>query len=392
MAANIPDIDVDLYEASSLLAPYENYRMLRDAAPIVRLPCHDLYVMARFHDVQASLQNWQVFSSARGIGMNDAVNASFGPSTLTCDEPVHARRRTVLTRPLSPASLAKLRARIEEEAEKLVDRLVERRSFDASKDLATHLPLTIVYDLLGLPEVSPEEILDWSAGGFDALGPAGNPRTEAGMPRAMATMQYAQSCTREAVKPGGWAAGIFDAMDEGAVLADEALAMIFDYLGPSLDTTILATTNAIMLFAQNPDQWAQLRANPARIPNAINEVVRLERPIQGFSRFVTEDIEIGDQHLHAGARVVMLFGSANRDERRWEKPERFDILRSNADHVGFGHGVHTCAGANLARLEISALLKSLISRVERFEVEDAEPLLNNTLRGYDRIDLTVVPA
>ena len=161
-----------------------------------------------------------------------------------------------------------------------------------------------------------------------------------------------------------------------------------DYLGPSLDTTILATGSMIALFAQHPDQWDKLRASPSQIPNAINEAMRLEGPAQGFTRVLTDDFSVENQRLNKGDRVLILFASANRDERHWEDPERFDITRRAAEQVGFGHGIHMCMGANLARLEMSAILSALIPRVERFELHDAERILNNVLRGYKSLKLT----
>jgi cytochrome P450 len=173
---------------------------------------------------------------------------------------------------------------------------------------------------------------------------------------------------------------------------EQASALIFDYLGPSLDTTITATTNAVKLFGEHPDQWRVLREKPYMVPNAINEVIRLESPVQGFSRRLTRDTAWGSQFLPQGARVLLLYGSANRDERRWEQPRRFEITRANNDHIGFGHGVHACAGANLARLEMAALLTAMVSRIEEIRIDSCEVLINNFLRGFRQLLVTVHPA
>lgn len=386
---NIPDVDLDIYAEDALLNPYENYAMLRDTAPIVRLPKYDVYVMSRFADVQAALKNWKLFSSASGVGLNEQGNAVLSRSTLGSDDPIHAERRAVLARPLTPARVNAVRARISEEAEKLVAGLVRRGSFDAATDLSRHLPATVVYDLLGVPEVSVDDLLEWTKGGFNSLGPTDNPRTTAGLTLSYNMMGYAAGCTPDRVNPGGWADYLFKEAEKGVIDVEQAGALIFDYLGPSLDTTITATTNAVKLFGDHPEQWQALRARPSAIPNAINEVLRLESPVQAFARLVTEDASWGDQKLPRGARVLMLFGSANRDERRWDEPERFDITRSNADQLGFGHGIHSCAGANLARMEITALLSAMLPRIESIEINEAELLLNNFLRGYEKLHVTV---
>src|SRR5262249_43167748 len=149
---------------------------------------------------------------------------------------------------------------------------------------------------------------------------------------------------------------------------EQCPVMMNDYMGPSLDTTIFATSNALWLFANNPDQWDILCQNPSMIPNAVNEVIRIESPIQNFSRVLTRDHEVDGTVMPAGARVIVSYGSANRDPRKWDDPDRFDVNRRAMDHLGFGFGIHQCIGNNLARMEISALLKALTKRVKRFEL------------------------
>jgi cytochrome P450 len=166
--------------------------------------------------------------------------------------------------------------------------------------------------------------------------------------------------------------------------------MMLDYVTPSLDTTILGITATIALFARHPDQWAMLRADRSLIPHAINEALRVETSVPQFTRVLTEDHEIDGVPLAAGSRVALLYGSANRDERKYPDPDRFDITRKPSDHLAFGRGEHVCVGMHLARLEMSTLLDRLADRVERFEIVDSEPLLNNGLRGLARLEVTVV--
>ena len=147
---------------------------------------------------------------------------------------------------------------------------------------------------------------------------SGSPLTQEGITASRDLLAYALNCTPDRVKPGGWADYLFGEAKRGAIDMEQASALIFDYLGPSLDTTITATTNAVKLFGEHPDQWRVLREKPYMVPNAINEVIRLESPVQGFSRRLTRDTAWGSQFLPQGARVLLLYGSANRDERRWE--------------------------------------------------------------------------
>ena len=165
--------------------------------------------------------------------------------------------------------------------------------------------------------------------------------------------------------------------------------MMNDYMGPSLDTTIFAVSSAIWLFAQHPEQWDAVRADPSLIPNAVNEVLRLESPIQGFSRMVTRDHVVDGVTIPANTRVIVLYGSANRDERKWEDPERFDVRRRASEHLAFGQGPHACVGMSLARLEIKALLTALAKRVTRFELGHTRRAINNVLRGFESVEVTV---
>jgi cytochrome P450 len=317
--------------------------------------------------------------------MNDALRGN----TLCSDTPEHDVLRKVIQKPLLPNELRALTERITTEAETLVERLVAKGRFDAATELAPHLPVSIVSDLVGLPEAGRERMLEWAAANFDCFGPL-NDRTVAAFEIVKEMVHYAYT---EAVpgklRPGGWAAQIYDAADRGEIDHAQAPAMMNDYMGPSLDTTIFATSSAIWLLAQHPEQWAALRENPALIPSAVNEVLRIESPIQNFGRNVTRDTEIDGVTLPAGSRVIVSYGSANRDERKWDEPEHFDIRRKAVDHMAFGHGVHVCVGQHLARIEIQALLKALVKRVERFEIVAAERGLNNVLRGLKRLEIAV---
>jgi len=162
-----------------------------------------------------------------------------------------------------------------------------------------------------------------------------------------------------------------------------------DYLGPSLDTTIFATANLILLFGTYPDQWDLVRKDPALIPGAINEALRLESPIRGFTRHLTDNATIGDVTVPNASRVLLLYASANRDERKWEGPERFDVRRRASDHLGFGNGTHMCAGLHLARLEMTALLEVLVEKVRHFDIGEPVLALNNVLRGLASLPVRV---
>lgn len=194
------------------------------------------------------------------------------------------------------------------------------------------------------------------------------------------------------VLPGSMGDEVIAAARAGSIPAGEASALMIDYLAPSLDTTISAISSALRLLALHPEQWDEIRADRDLIPNAFNEVVRYEAPLRAFSRRVASDTTIAGTAIPRGARVVVLYASANRDEDFWDEPETFDIHRDAGRHLGFGHGTHGCAGQGLARLEGQALLNALADRVERIELA-GEPTwgCNNIIRGLSSLPLTLHP-
>jgi cytochrome P450 len=388
--AAVPSRDLELYTDAALTDPYPLYRELRDAGPAVWLTAYDMFALARFNDVRDALANWQVFSSAQGVTMNDKMNETLRDGLLCSDPPRHDVLRKIIERPLTPRALSELRERITTQAEAHVERLIARGTFDAATDLAHYLPITIVSELVGLPDEGRERMLEWAPANFDCFGPM-NERTRSAFKIVGEMVDYAfTQCVPGKLKPGGWAAMIWEAADRGEISPETCPFLMNDYMGPSLDTTIFATANALWLFAQHPDQWDLIRANPALIPQAINEIVRIETPIQGFSRHVTEDTNVDGIDLPKGSRAIVLYASANRDERKWGDPERFNILRNaTAEHLAFGFGEHVCVGNHLARLEIRALLAALAKRVRRFELGATERCLNNVLRGLSRCEVTV---
>ena len=387
--ATVHETDYDPYADENLCDPFAGYRMLRDSGPVAYLRLHDLYALSRYADVSAALTDWPTFTSAEGVAMNDVINGGGRRATVATDPPAHQTMRQVLGGPLNSQALADLRARVTAEADALADRLVGRGRFDAATELAHHLPLVIVSQLVGLPEAQRRTMIELSAAAFDASGPL-NERAKRSLERLEALGGFSfTKIPRNDFAPDSWAAKLYEACDRGEITPEQVGPMLIDYVIPSLDTTIAATANIIWLFANHPDQWQTLKRNPGLIPNAINEAVRLESPIQGFSRCTTRDHEIEGAVIPKGARVLMLFGSANRDERKWSDPEGFDIQRRPLDHVGFGYGVHRCVGANLARLEIAAVLSALLSRVSRFSIEDSERQLNNLMRGWKSLSVSV---
>jgi cytochrome P450 len=211
------------------------------------------------------------------------------------------------------------------------------------------------------------------------------------MPKCGEMAAYGAEIVRTGnVLPGSLGAGVLEARDQGEVTTEQCMMLMLDYLAPSLDTTISAVGSAVWLFAQHPDQWDLVRSDPGLIPNAVNEVVRFESPIRAFGRLAGIDTEIGGVPIPAGSRVLVIYASANRDERKFEQPDEFDVARRDAVHqLGFGIGEHGCAGQGLARMETESLLAALARSVTRFHVGTPERALNNLIRAFGALPVTV---
>jgi cytochrome P450 len=274
-------------------------------------------------------------------------------------------------------------------AEALAEALVERGSFDAVADLAQPYSVGVVADLVGLPEEGREHLLERAAAAFNTFGPD-NALLRSSQERFRELFDY---CTRfatpERLAPGRWGSQIYAAGERGDIEPEACPGLMLAYAWAGMDTTVNALSAAVWLFANNPAEWDLVRGDPSLAASAFNEVLRIEPPVQRFTRLAASPVELDGVTLPEGARVAVLFGSANRDERHFDEPDRFDVTRNPVDHLSFGRGIHHCVGAGLARLEGQAMIAALAARVERFEVERATWRRNNALHGLAELAVRV---
>lgn len=355
--ADIPHLDLDLFCEASLADPFADYRRLRDAGPLVRLSRPDVHAIGRFADVQAALRASDVLVSGAGVGFSDAFNAPRGMNVLQSDGDLHFRLRASVMRPLAPSALKSARADLKAMVAGRVATLTGQGWIDAMKALAAFLPVEAVSHLVGLPEVGRERMLEWAGATFNLIGPNQTASDFALVGEARAFMA---SLSRDTVRDGSWAGDLFAAAQSGRLSEIEAMAALSAYIVPSLDTTILAKGHLLHNLAVNPDQWSMLKRRPDLIPSAVLEGVRRDSVIRWFSRVAIEDHDVDGALLPKGTRVMLLYGAANRDERRYPDPDRFDITRDARDHLAWGTGPHMCAGLNLARLEMEVLLEAMV--------------------------------
>ncbi|MEM6993417.1 MAG: cytochrome P450 [Myxococcota bacterium] len=388
MVPDVPSYEVDFYASEVVADPHRHYKAIRDLGPAVWLPKNELYALGRYADAKAALKASTTLISGKGVSNNRFMNNERQVATLVSDGELHRLYRSLVMKPIIASEARALREEIRTTAETLIDDLLARGPCDGMTDLAQVIPVSIVSHLVGLPEEGRENMLKWAAATFDTLGSL-NELARKAVPSVKESFAYTVGLKREDVRPGGWASRLFDAADEGILEPSAVPGLLQDYIAPSLDTAIFAIGHTLDLLGRHPEQWAEIRKEPKLITKTINEVLRMEAPIRAFTRYVNEDYEAGEVRLPKDSRVVIIYGSANRDERHYPDPDRFDIHRSNNDHLGFGYGVHHCLGVHLAKAEISSLLEVMAEKVERIEVGTPELMRNNVLRGFSHLPLTL---
>lgn len=382
----------DMFADNVLADTNPTFRSLRELGDVVWLERHGLYAVARYDDLVKGLRADSILVSGQGVSVNHSLNgdgAPTGTSTLTSDGDLHRKLKSLEMRPLRPGQMAQLRETIFALADRKIAELANGSSFESMSALASYLPTTVVADLVGIKSLGPKRMLEWSNAVFDAFGPADHLRTGAALPNIQQFVEFGANLTRDELVPGSWADLVLEAGENGVLPIAAARDLVFDYVIPSLDTTIYATGEMLYQLASSENAFQELRKRPELIAGIINESVRLASPLRGFTRFAKEDFAFSDTIVPAGSRVWLLYASGNRDEHHFTDPDSFDIERNPRDHLAWGHGVHMCTGMHLARLEMEAILTALINRVSKMEAGDPVRIINNAAQGFETLPLTL---
>jgi 4-methoxybenzoate monooxygenase (O-demethylating) len=388
-----PSLDFDPFDEAVLANPYAHHGAIRDAGPLVWFPPIKAFGVARYAPTKAILEDPATFVSGRGVGLADfATEAPWRPPSLLleADPPLHDRTRGLMNKVVSLMSLRAMRESWRTKAEALVDELVARRRFDAVADLAEEFPLRVFPDTIGLMDEGRENLIPYGSATFNAFGPR-NALFEAGNAMAASAITWvAEACKRENLKPGGWGLDVYDAADRGDCTTDEAERLVRSFLSAGVDTTVNGIGNMMLAFAENPGEWAKLRANPKLSTRAFEESLRFDGTVQTFFRTAARDTEIDGAAIPEGSKVLLFFAAANRDPRRWDAPDMFNIERASSGHLGFGFGIHQCLGQMMARMEAEVVLDALAPRVKSLRLTGAPVRrINNTLHALASLPIEI---
>lgn len=388
---NYPHYGQNIFSEDALRSPFSHYRAIRDAGAVVYLPKPDVLAIGRFADVQAALRAADVLVSGEGIGFNRLANTQTPErGVLTSDGARHRRLRSLLAKPLAPAAVKEQRALLKEMIVAQVATLIGQGTFDAIPLLARHLPLNAVTSLVGLDDADRSRMLAWASAFFNTLGPMSDPdrpdaRFAADIELLLEVRRFFATVDPSKLVPGSWSAKLFEAVGQGKLTESEARGALRAFVIPSLDTTIYAKSNLLYNLATHPDQFALLRQRPDLIRSAVLEGIRHSAVVRWFSRVAVEDYRADDVFIPKGSRVMLMYGSANRDERQYAEPDRFDITRNPTDHLGFGTGPHMCIGMHLARTEMEVMLEALVEQASALSCDTPTIGSNSGLYGVDEL-------
>jgi cytochrome P450 len=374
--------------------PYPYYTDLRREAPVHQIEGMGVYAISRYDDVMFAMNHPEIFSSA---GFNDmTINDKPAKMLIFTDPPDHTKLRNLINRGFTPRMIAELEPRIREITEELIDAVVERGELDLIGDFAMPLPVTIIAELLGVDPAHKEDFKRWSdwivADFVGDIPPDVQEAHERDMEDFQAFFKGAVEERHE--RPTDDLIGaLVRAGDDQALTAEEVLAFIVLLLVAGNETTTNLVGNAMIALLAHPYQLKMLRDDSSLIPNAVEEALRYDAPVQFLFRRAARTVDLSGITIPEGSICTVIFGSANRDERRYADSERFDITRDASGHVAFGHGIHFCLGAPLARLESRVALEALLRRLPdlRRVEPDIELIPSFFLRGPKRLPLAFTP-
>ena len=389
---------LDLFAETTRRDPYPLYERLRVAAPVIHEPRTGIWLLLDYEGCKRALHDHEAFGSTVA-----APESAPGRWLIFADPPRHAVLRALVTRAFTSRAVAGLEPRVQTIVRSLLSAVLERGEMDLVSELAVPLPLMVISELLGVPPEDWRRFRAWSdviadlantLQGGDAAARAG-----AAFVAVHLEMQRYLAPHLAASRTDGrddLLSRLVHAEVDGARLTDDELLAFFELLLlAGHETTTNLIDNAVLSLAEHPKQLARLRARPELLPLAIEEVLRFRSPVQAVFRVTRQAVSLHGESIPAGALVLAMLGSANRDPAQFPDAEELDVGRTPNAHVAFGHGIHFCVGAPLARLEARVALGEILSAFRTFDLASDAPWTPRPafhVHGPSRLDIRFEPA
>jgi cytochrome P450 family 142 subfamily A polypeptide 1 len=371
--------------------PQDELAWIRHHEPVYWDEAGQVWGVSLYEDVIAVSKDAPTFSNAGGI-RPDADPMSH---MIDFDDPAHKRRRGLVNKGFTLRRVAAREERIREIARGLIEHNRAKGEFDFVMELAAWLPLVVIGDMLGIERDHYPKLLEWS----DTLlrGTGGGPEALARATQAFVEYTEYQRAViedRRAKPPQDDLVSILvhaeldgERLDDDTILSESLLILI-----GGDETTRHVITGGFYQLMRHPEQWRLLAAHPEKIPAAVEEMLRWVTPIRNMARTATRDVELRGRRIRKGQKLLLLYPSANRDERVFRDPQRFDVERSPNEHLAFGHAAHFCLGASLARLELRVMFEELLARMPDLQLVSEQPpplRVSNFITGYERLPVRV---
>jgi cytochrome P450 len=375
--------------------PYPYYTALRRDNPVAWLEPLQCWAISRYDDVDYALRNPQILSSANWLGQSagDLNPAPEVPWMIETDPPDHSRLRKLVNRGFTPRMVSRLEPRIRAIASELLARARTQSETDFVREFSGALPVIVIAEMLG---VEPERRLDFKRWSDNVVLGTSRPTDEAVRAQVRSTnaemrayFDQAIANRRKAPREDLLTALVQAEEEHQTLTSDEVLAMAMLILLAGNETTMNLLSNTVLALLAHPEDLARVRSDPMLIPQLIEEMLRYDSPVQIVFRRTTQAAELSGKMIPANAVVFLLIGSANRDERKFANPDRFDLSRDASEHLAFGFGTHFCLGAQLARLEARVGLEELFASCPPFTVEHhrVERISSVLLRGIKHLPM-----
>ena len=398
--ANAPEIYFNPWDENFRANPYPHYKPLFEGPPRIINMMADMALVARYADVKAVLLDHANFSSAQ---LSDSAfeeqNSLFGedPSMLVADPPVHTRLRKLVSRDFTPRRIRELEPRIHEITNQLLDAVQRKGSLDVMAYVANALPVMVIAEMLGVPPAMYQTFKHWS----DKIIESDN--VLPGMPipddikQAMSELRafFAEEIDKRRGKPGtDLVSALVAAHEQGESLsAGELQAFVILLLLAGNETTTNLIGNGTLALGRHPEQMAMLRQKPELMPQAIDEMLRYDGPVQSTFRTAIRDTNVGGTLIKAGMGAFVMVAAGNRDPAHYPNPDKFDITRNPNDHLAFGEGIHFCLGSGLARLEGAIAIGAMLKRFPKLRLAKPDAPLaykgSYFLRGLAHLEMAI---